>query len=142
MASDDDLREVTDDALGVLILAAFGLDREWMKSGACYGWGSQRPDPGPTPWQVSPSQTVNGVSGTELMRYARLICFTCVAQYDCLAFAIEGKMIAGTWAVSAKALHWLQGQDDALDLVEMARKNAVPVQTIAASIMAERLGGA
>ena len=126
------------DDLGVLITAAIGLDRNWMEEGACYGWGSQRPGQ-PTPWQVSPGQNVHGVSGAEMVRYAQMICFSCKAQYDCLEFAIEGKMLAGTWAVRAKTLHWLQSQEDALDLVAMARQNKIPVQTIASSVMAERL---
>jgi len=73
-----------------------------------------------------------------MARYAQMICFSCPAQYDCLAFAIEGKMIAGTWAVGVKTLRWLQTQPDALDLVEMARSNGFPVQEIASEIMAER----
>ena len=125
------------DDLGVLLTAAIGLDREWMEKGSCYKWGATRPGH-PTPWQVSPGQNYNGLSGYEMVRYAEIVCYACPAQYDCLAFAIEGKMIAGTWAVRAKTLHWLQTQDDALDLVEMARANKVPVQEIAASIMAER----
>ena len=125
------------DDLGVLITAAIGLDRAWMEQGTCYGWGSNRPGQ-PTPWQVSPGQNVNGVSGAELVRYAQIICFACRAQYDCLRFAIEGNMIAGTWAVRAKTLTWLQSQPDAVDLVEMARANQIPVQTIAANTMMDR----
>lgn len=116
----------------------FGLDTSWMKRGTCYGWGSQRPGQ-PTPWQVAPGQRISGpVSASEMARYAQMICYSCPAQYDCLAFAVEGKMIAGTWAVGVKTLRWLQTQDDALDLVEMARLNSFPVQEIASSVMAER----
>lgn len=125
------------DDLGVLITASFGLDKTWMERGTCYNWGSQRPGQ-PTPWQVSPGQNINGISGSEMVKYARMICFSCPAQYDCLAFAIEGKMLAGTWGVGAKVLHWLQSQDDALDLVEMARAAGEPVQTIASAVMARR----
>lgn len=135
----------TDDSvdfgLGVLLSFAMELDREWMKAGSCYNWGSKRPGH-PTPWQVSPKQTVSGVSGTEMMRYAQMICFACPAQYDCLKFAVEGRMIAGTWAVRAKTLQWFQQQEDALDLIEMAREKAIPVQTLASKVMAERLNEA
>lgn len=129
------------DDLGVLITAALGLDREWMRRGTCYGWGSQRPSQ-PTPWQVSPGQNVNGISGAEMVRYAQIICYACPAQYDCLSYAVEGMMLAGTWAVRAKTLHWMQSQPDALDLVAMARANKIPVQDIASTVMAQRTAAA
>jgi hypothetical protein len=125
------------DDLGVLITAAIGLDRSWMERGTCYGWGSQRPGQ-PTPWQVSPSQKANGISGYELVKYAAMICFACPAQYDCLEFAVKGKINAGTWAVRLKTLEWLQGEEDALDLIAIARSERIPVQTIAAELMADR----
>lgn len=128
--------------LGVLITAAHGLDTTWMGRGSCHGWGTQRPYQ-PTPWQVAPNQTVilsdgTVLKGSEMVKYAAMVCYACPAQWDCVTFAVVGKMIAGTWGVRAKTLCWLQSQDDALDLVAMAREGQIPVQEIAAQVMAQR----
>lgn len=125
------------DDLGVMITAAYGLDSSWMKRGACYGWGSHRPRQ-PTPWHIAPSQSVGGISGSELVNYALLICNSCEAQYDCLSYAVEGNMIAGTWSVRITTLRWLQQQDDALELIEDAKEKDVPVQPYMAEVMARR----
>ena len=127
----------TIDDLGVLVTAAFGLDRTWMEQGSCYGWGSQRPGQA-TPWQAALGSRVKGISGAELVNYALLICGSCPAQYDCASFAVEGMMIAGTWGMRITTLRWMQTQDDALDLIDMARDAQIPVQQIAAQTMVER----
>jgi hypothetical protein len=125
--------------LGVLLTAAYGLDTSWMREGSCYGWGSNRPDH-PTPWQVAPGRKYRGLSGGELVKYALIVCSGCPAQYDCVTFAIKGMMIAGTWAVPVTHLRWLQKQDDAFDLIQMAKDANVPMQQVAVRAFAERGG--
>jgi hypothetical protein len=127
----------TIDELGVLITAAYGLDTSWMQKGSCFGWGSQRPEQ-PTPWQVAPGRTYNGLSGNELVRYALLLCASCDAQYDCATYAVQATMIAGTWSMPITQLRWLQSQDDALDLIDLARDNEMPVQVVASQVLAAR----
>lgn len=114
----------------MLITAAYGLDVEWMKQGSCYNWGSKR-EGHPTPWQVAPGRKYGDLSGSELVRYALLICNTCPAQYDCASYAVQAQMIAGTWSIPVTQLRWLQKQPDALDLIGMARDNDVPMQAVA-----------
>jgi hypothetical protein len=125
------------DDLGVLITAAFGLDTSWMQDGSCYDWGSKRPGQ-TTPWQAAPGRRYNGLSGNELVKYALMICRNCPAQYDCATFAVEAKMIAGTWSMPITPLRWLQGIDDALDLIEMARELQAPMQEVAMRAQVER----
>lgn len=125
--------------LGVLITAAYGLDTTWMERGSCYGWGSNRPGH-PTPWQVAPGRRYDGVSGNELVKYALIICSGCSAQHDCASYAVQAMMIAGTWSMPITQLRWLQGEDDALDLIEMARAADVPMQRVAAEAFSARDG--
>lgn len=102
-----------------------------MKAGACHNWGSHRPGH-PTPWQVAPGRKYNGISGSELVRYALIICHGCPAQYDCATYAVKATMIAGTWSMPVTQLRWLQAQDDGLDLIEIARSRHAAVQTVIA----------
>jgi hypothetical protein len=120
--------------LGILITAAYGLDTNWMEQGSCFNWGSNRPGH-PTPWQVAPGKKYNGISGSELQKYALMICNSCDAQYDCADYAVDAKMIAGSWAMPITQLRWLQGRSDAHDLIDMARGSDVPVQEVAAHSM-------
>lgn len=101
-----------------------------MNHGSCFGWGSNRPGH-PTPWQVAPGRKYNDISGSELVRYALIICHSCPAQYDCTTYAVKATMIAGTWGLPITQLRWLQEQDDALDLIELARSHQVPMQDLA-----------
>lgn len=123
--------------LGVLLTAAYGLDTEWMERGTCYGWGSNRPGT-TTPWQATSGKRYGEFSGGELVKYALIVCSGCPAQYDCTSYAIKGMMVAGTWGVSISQLRWLQGQDDGLDLVEIARELDAPVQSVVADVFAAR----
>lgn len=123
--------------LGVLICAAYGLNTDWMKKGSCYGWGSNRPGH-PTPWQVAPGKKYDGLSGAELVKYALIICSGCPSQYDCAKFAVDAQMIAGTWSCPITQLRWLQKQDDAHDLIEMARESGTPMQTVAVEVFTAR----
>lgn len=118
--------------LGELIHAADGLDRSWVESSPCRLWaGSLRP----TPWQVHKDQRFvehrDGkkvvMRGDEMIKMALMICATCPVQYDCAAYAVQGLMQAGTWAMGIANLRWLQGQEGALDLVAEARELAVAV---------------
>ena len=118
--------------LGVLITAAYGLDTNWMQGGSCYNWGSKR-EGHPTPWQVAPGRKYNGISGSELVRYALMICNSCPAQYDCATYAVKAQMIAGTWSLPITQLRWLQSRVDSQDLIEMAREGEIPMQKVAAN---------
>ena len=117
--------------LGVLITAAYGLDTEWMLKGSCHNWGSKRPGH-PTPWQVAPGRSYHGLSGSELVKYALIVCSGCPAQYACAEYAVKATMIAGTWSMPVTQLRWLQARDDGLDMIEQARKDGVPVQVMTA----------
>jgi hypothetical protein len=119
-----------------LITAAYGLDTEWMEKGSCFKWGSNRPGH-PTPWQVAPGRKYNGISGSELVRYALLICNTCPAQYDCATYAVKAQMIAGTWSMPITQLRLLQKQANKHDLIDMARTNGVSMQAVAVHSMSE-----
>lgn len=123
--------------LGVLLTAAYGLDTDWMARGTCYGWGSSKPGH-PTPWQVAPGKRYDDIPGSELVKYALILCSGCLAQYDCATYAIKGMMIAGTWSLPITQLRWLQGQQDGLDMVEMARESKLPVQNVAVKVFTER----
>jgi hypothetical protein len=124
--------------LGVLITTAYDCDTKWMQEGSCFGWGSNRPGH-PTPWQVAPGQKYNGISGAERVKYALIICSGCPAQYACAEYAVTALMIAGTWSMPITQLRWLQKQDDAVDLIHMARDALLPVQNVAARVYHERM---
>jgi hypothetical protein len=112
--------------LGDLITAAFGLDRSWADRAPCRAWIGDE-DPKPTPWQVSKLQTIGGIRGSELIKMALMVCHTCVVQYDCARYAVEGKMQAGTWAMGITNLKWLQEQDDWVDHIAIAADLHTPI---------------
>lgn len=125
------------DDLGILITAMYGLDQSWMKRGSCFEWGKSKPRQ-PTPWQVVPGRLYNGIPGGELVQFAALMCRSCPAQWDCARFAVEGKMMAGTWSMPITELRWMQKQEGATDLIEDARKGNKPVQVAVREALAER----
>jgi hypothetical protein len=110
--------------LGDLITAAIGLDRTWVRRAACLAWTD---DAKPTPWQVDKSQVIDGVRGSEMIKMALMVCFSCTAQYECANFAVEGMMRAGTWAMGITNLGWLQEQDDWQDIVAVAKEFNEPL---------------
>lgn len=131
------------DDLGVLIRAAYGLDRSWRREAACRRWEPDETTPeleawrrwdyeGPSIWQVGHQQRVNGVKGEKLIEMALLVCHGCPAQYDCATWAVEAMAAGGTYAMPLPALLWLQKQDEPLDLIEMARAGRIPVQEVVA----------
>lgn len=119
--------------LGELIHAADGLDRSWVESSPCRLWaGSLRP----TPWQVHKDQRFvehrDGkkvvMRGDEMIKMALMICATCPVQYDCAAYAVQGLMQAGTWAMGIANLRWMQDNaTEPLALIEEARDLSAPV---------------
>lgn len=137
--------------LGVLITAAYGLDTDWMIRGSCYKWAKNRPGH-PTPWQVAPGkkyvsppdakpgQPTTILSGTELVKYALIVCSGCPAQYECAQYAVDAKMDAGTWSMPITQLRWLKEREDAVDLIRMARDNKIPMQHVAGHVAPERSG--
>lgn len=123
------------DVLGVLITAAFGLDREWVDDARCLRYENPLPD-GPTPWQFDPKQRwriVNGgkqtvIHGEEMVRVALSFCWGCPVQWECASYAVRGRMIAGTWAMTEKDLGWLAKRDDAQEIIDESRMAGVPLQ--------------
>lgn len=122
--------------LGVLLTAALDLDTGWMPRGACYGYGCRNPE-STTPWQAAPTRTYDGMSGSELVKWALIVCRGCPAQYDCAAYAVEGWMIAGTWSMPLTHLAWLRKQPDWEDIIADARQRKVPIQDAVALLRAK-----
>ena len=117
------------DDLGVLITAAWGLDREWLSDAACVDY--EKPSQlSPSPWQFDRKQRFGDVTGVEMIKLALLHCFGCKAQYDCGTYAVGGSMRAGTWGMDIIDLRWLQTQDDRFDLLELARSLGEPTQRL------------
>lgn len=79
-----------------------------------------------------PDGTVDELRGSEMQKLALLTCFSCPAQYDCATYALEAGMLAGTWAMKAVDLAWLQKLDRsaALRIVGRARRTRVAVQVV------------
>jgi hypothetical protein len=104
-----DSDEVSEEDFGALINAAFHLDWSWMKRGVCNNWAAGQDPPRPTPWQVASGEPpIDGIPCDRLVNLALLYCAGCKAQYDCARFAVEGRMIAGTWSMRIGDLKWLQ----------------------------------
>ncbi len=121
--------------MGVLITAAFGLDRSWANEGYCRSWAST--EAVPSPWQFDPKQVVviersDGTKaklfGHDMVRLALLDCRQCPAQYRCAEYAVRAQMVAGTWAMRIADLRWLRKQPEAIKLVEAWEEAGVPVQ--------------
>lgn len=122
--------------MGVLITAAFGLSREWAERAACRTWRSDADVP--SPWQFDPDQVVylereDGTKATlfgrEMRQLALLSCRGCPVQYECATYAVDAKMVAGTWAMKIADLRWLQRQGDrAADIIAAAQLEGRPVQ--------------
>jgi hypothetical protein len=116
--------------LGELITAAFDLDRSWTARALCLAWVDDKP----TPWQVNKSQTVDGVSGQQMIKMALMVCSACPAQYDCCRFAVRGLMQAGTWAVGITNLGWLQEREDALEIIDDAEECGATLDPLITSL--------
>jgi len=118
------------DSLGALLVACFGLDREWMESGKCrdYNLIHHIPHFKPTPWQVEDVQRIDGMRGRELISAALIVCHSCPSQYSCADYALRGRMKAGTWAMRIGELEWLQHQQDGERIIAKAERLGVPVQ--------------
>lgn len=123
----------------MLITRAYGLDRSWAARGKCSSWSSDELIP--SPWQFDPKQvvhvtrpdgTVDTLRGSEMQKLALLSCHGCPAQYDCANYALEAGMLAGTWAMKAVDLNWLQKLDRpaALRIIGKARRTKVAVQVV------------
>ena len=84
------------DELGVLITASYGLPNEWRDDASCRGWHEA-----PTPWHFSPgTPSLRRIRSDEQVAFALIICQGCPVQYACAAWAVEGRMRAGTWAMA------------------------------------------
>lgn len=131
---DDDLIDWAEE-YGVLIGAAFGLDKSWAPRGRCRQWDYEDGDATfrPSPWHVASSSVVEvagePVSGRELVKVALIICAGCPVQWDCARYAVRGMMQAGTWAMRITFLRDLQkDQPAALALLDAAEASGVSVQ--------------
>lgn len=116
------------ESLGTLITAAFELDRSWYDKGACSGW--HRKMSGPTPWQQDPTATRDGYAD-EMIAVALIICQTCPVQYQCAKYAVEGRMLAGTWGMHPSDLVWLgrpANAKQAAPLLRAAEAAGIPAQ--------------
>lgn len=131
---------------GKLVVAGHGLDDDWMVRGRCFNWGRRpaRPDdpiarpgvsgpPKPTPWQVSHDDVVDGIRGSELQNYARIICAGCPQQYHCARYAVHGLMLQGTWAMRISLLKKLQKMEErnpgsGIAVINAAEAEHLPVQ--------------
>lgn len=111
------------DDLGVLITAAFGVERAWASKGVCFKY--QRAEYGPTPWQYDP-----GPGANHIIEMALIACAGCRAQYDCARYAMEIRAQAGTWAMPVNVLWWAQKQADRLEMVAAAEAEGVPVARV------------
>ncbi len=126
------------DDLGHLITAAFGLDRTWDVDAAChkdrFPRGSKLI---PSPWQFDPNQKVTFrnsdgemtiIKGREMIQAALMICHNCPVQYECATYAVEGEVLAGTWAMRIFDLAWLRKQSNWRAIIARAKRRAVPLQ--------------
>lgn len=118
------------DDLGVLITAAFGVERAWAKRGVCFQYA--RAEFGPTPWQYDPGPATN-----HIIDMALIACAGCAAQYDCARYAMEIRAQAGTWAMPVNVLWWAQKQEDRLDMVAEAEAAGEPVARALEAAMLE-----
>ncbi len=126
--------------LGNLIEAAHGLDRTWTIRASCVRWAG---DDKPTPWQVDNRyrhQLESGewLKGHEMIRMALMVCATCQAHYDCARYAVNGLMMAGTWAMGIFQLSWLQDRPDALDIIDEAETSGVDMHSMVEMLRAKQ----
>lgn len=127
---------------GRLIRAAFGLDTTWQEHGRCRSWRTDQPDAKKSPWLEGATRGKNadGVSGVEIVKAALMLCSSCPVQYDCAEYALQGLMIAGTWAMDINDLKWLQRQTDGQSIVDLARVQKRPVQDVVVQVHTIRGG--
>jgi hypothetical protein len=122
------------DALGVLITAVYGLDHSWFEDGSCFEWPET-----PSPWQYDPGQPHHlFIRSDEMVAFALIHCQACPVQYRCAAYAVEGRMIAGTWGMAEDDLRWLQRQGDWRDVLAMGQAAKEPVQRVVVTVRAAR----
>jgi len=119
--------------LGVLIQAAWGLDRSWWEGAACRRY-AKASSLIPSPWQFDRVQRVRHgdvvYRGEEMIKVALTFCQACPSQYACARFAVEAKMKAGTWAMDAKDLAWLASIADPMAAIDWAEDSGEPIQRV------------
>lgn len=123
-----------DEDFGVLITAAFGLDRSWTSGAACQGYMAGRRTDEHNPWYADWWKMYDGIRGREFVKAALIICHDCPAQYGCARYAVEGRMIAGTWGMTLVDLKWLQAQDDWAEIIDMAEAAEVAMQEVVVAL--------
>lgn len=126
------------DDLGNLITAAFGLDRDWSEKASCHPKRYVKASTTiPSPWQFDPHQKVtftnaDGVKttirGRQMIAAALLVCHSCPVQYECATYAVEGKVLAGTWGLGVFDLDWLRKQPNWREIIAEARRLRQPLQ--------------
>lgn len=138
--------------LGVLVSAAHGLDTSWMSAGRCTSWDGEPEDSEPyplhlpTPWQFDFEQVVMAkigdetveLRGAEMIKVALSHCFGCPAQYACAEYGLRARVRAGTYAMKISDMRWMQGQEDALEMVAIADDLDVPLQRYVAEMRSIR----
>lgn len=144
------------DDLGKLIMAAYGLDRDWINDGACVRYMAGQRTDSLNPWWAEWNETYGDIKGEELVRAALLICHDCPAQYECARYAVKGEMRGGVWGMTLANLRWLQGsnasvspvavrapssQQEALDIIDMAEANRMSTNDVVVELRQPNLIG-
>lgn len=131
-----------DKGISALLDKAMNVDRSWMQFGSCAGWTrSRNTQDNPNPWfaynylRYGPDRDI---SGHELVKYALLVCASCVAQYDCARFAVRTHAQGVTSSMRVGDLRWLQNQPKWEKIVDIAEAVSIPMQQ---AVVTVRRGG-
>lgn len=128
--------------LGELLEMAMGVDRDWMQFGSCWQWAAnQETRDNPNPWHAANNEMYGpdrDIPGAELVKYALIVCASCVAQYDCARFAVRTHADYVTSSMRVGDLRWLRNQPKWKAIVDIAEVLSIPMQQ---AVVTVRCGG-
>jgi hypothetical protein len=125
------------DELPLYIRRAFGVSREWMARSLCR---DRRSGVVAKAWTIEETESLDiGGSvhaGRKLVQMALEVCARCPVQWECTEYAIETDACAGTWGVRLSDVRFLSRRPLWKSELRAARREGVPVQTLASLLRA------
>jgi len=117
-------------AVYINLARALRFEEEWMENGNC-----RNRTPEQEQWWLLDKSDPRHDAEHEKM--AATSCMSCPVQWDCLAFAIREQQRGCIWGLRWVDRKELKKERDALDLIEQARQDKRPVDSIR-GVIAER----
>lgn len=115
---------------------AVGVGRNWMADRRCVTTKSD-----PNPWFAVNNEMYGpdkDVKGSELVKYALIVCASCDAQYDCARYSVQTGSAGVIASMRAGSMTWLQKQTDWAEIIDIAETVSIPIQQVVVTVRSGR----